>query len=264
MIAEKIRLLLSYLHYYFHSKTKYDVHSPFVYAFITEVLEDNKKYDGYAALRQLSHWAKKNNQLIWREDYGAGTKMSHNQPMKVSQIFRNTAISPKYQRLLFRISRWHKPQTCIELGTGLGMATAALALGNKTSVIYTIEGDPNIAHVAQQHFNALQLYNVHLITGKFDEQLPRWLAQHPQIDLAFIDGNHQYQQTVNYYRMLAPHCHNNSMIIFDDIRWSAGMFHAWKEIISDKSVTLSFDLYRLGIVFFRKENKAKEHYLLYF
>ena len=52
--------------------------------------------------------------------------------------------------------------------------------------------------------------------------------------------------------------------MFDDIYWSDGMQKAWKEICANKEVTLSLDLFKFGIVFFKTENKQKEHFVLKF
>ena len=42
------------------------------------------------------------------------------------------------------------------------------------------------------------------------------------------------------------------------------MQKAWTEICAHKEVTLSLDLFYFGIVFFRTENKEKEHFVLKF
>jgi hypothetical protein len=54
----------------------------------------------------------------------------------------------------------------------------------------------------------------------------------------------------------------NSVLIFDDIYWTADMTKAWEEIKTHPAVTLSIDLYKVGLIFFRKENKQKEHFCL--
>jgi predicted O-methyltransferase YrrM len=262
--VEYLRLFQSYLNYYFRSKTKFDVHSPFVFSFITDVLKDEKNYEAYSALKKLSNELLKNNALITQEDYGAGSKFSGSNTITVSNLFRNTSLSPKYYQLLFRITHYFKPETIIELGTGLGISAAGMALGNEEATVYTIEGNKAIADITKNNFEKFQLNNIQLITGKFDEQLPMILNGISKIDLAFIDGNHHRKKTVEYFHLIAEKCHNDSVIIFDDIRWSKGMYNAWLEIISDKRITLSFDLFRIGIVFFRKENRVKEHYMLYF
>ena len=81
------------------------------------------------------------------------------------------------------------------------------------------------------------------------------------IDLVFIDGNHQKEATLSYFQKLLPLAHNETVFIFDDIHWSAGMEEAWKEIQANPKVTVSIDSFFWGLVFFRKEQK-KEHFVL--
>jgi len=50
-------------------------------------------------------------------------------------------------------------------------------------------------------------------------------------------------------------------IIFDDIYWSEGMQQAWTEICARPEVTLSLDLFHMGVVFFNP-GLTKEHYYI--
>ena len=49
----------------------------------------------------------------------------------------------------------------------------------------------------------------------------------------------------------------------DDINWSDDMNKAWNDIIKDESVTISIDLYRMGILFFNP-SLSKQNFILRF
>ena len=53
-----------------------------------------------------------------------------------------------------------------------------------------------------------------------------------------------------------------TILIFDDIHWSAEMEKAWAEIKANPSVTLTIDLFFIGLVFVRKAQKEKEHFII--
>lgn len=254
--------VLPYIKYYITSATKYDVHSPFVYDFITKILEDNTVYSEYEFLNKQIKTLSKNNSLLETEDYGAGSSFGFEKQKKVSDILYNTAYNKKYGKLLFRIVKYFKPKKILELGTGLGIATAYMALANKNAQIITIEGSKTIASTAIENFKALNISNIKVLNEKFDDVLTEALNELQKVDLVFIDGNHQLISTLNYFNTILPYCSNNSIVIFDDIRWSEDMFKAWNKIIENEVVTLSLDLYKTGIVFFRKEIKAKQHFVL--
>ena len=131
---------------------------------------------------------------------------------------------------------------------------------NANANVITMEGSSEIAAVAKKHFQYLGLKNIEQVTGNFDETLPGVLSRNAQLDFVFIDGNHRLEPTMRYFEWLKPHVHENTVLIFDDIHWSKEMELAWKKIQADEMVTLTIDLFFIGMVFFRKENKVKQHF----
>jgi hypothetical protein len=53
------------------------------------------------------------------------------------------------------------------------------------------------------------------------------------------------------------------MLIFDDIYWSEGMKEAWAAIKAHPDVTVTVDLFWIGLVFFRK-GQVKEDFKIRF
>ena len=197
------------------------------------------------------------------EDYGAGSRHAVGSK-SVSQIARVSAKSPKYAQLLFRLARCSKPHYILELGTSLGISSAYLALADESSVTVTGEGNHAIATIARKNFDSIGLTNVRIITGNFDNTLPEMVAATPHIDFAFIDANHRRRPTLSYFNELLKKMSDRSVIIFDDIHWSAEMEEAWREIKMHPSVMLSVDLFFVGIIFFRPEFKVKQHFRIRF
>jgi predicted O-methyltransferase YrrM len=83
------------------------------------------------------------------------------------------------------------------------------------------------------------------------------------LDLVFFDGNHRYQPTMNYFNLCLKKANENSVFVFDDIYWSNEMTKAWEEIKNHKDVTVTIDLFSVGLVFFRTQ-QAKQHFILKF
>jgi hypothetical protein len=102
---------------------------------------------------------------------------------------------------------------------------------------------------------------IDLRVGNFNNLLPAVLNELTQVDLAFIDGNHTYEATINYFNLLLQKTHYNSVLIFDDIYWSKGMTKAWEEIKHHPKVTVTVDLFYIGLVYFRTQ-QAEEHFKL--
>ena len=54
--------------------------------------------------------------------------------------------------------------------------------------------------------------------------------------------------------------HNNSILAINNIHQSKKMEEVWKKIITQKEVTISIDLFFIGLVFFRKEQVKEKFY----
>ena len=109
----------------------------------------------------------------------------------------------------------------------------------------------------------MNLENVDITLGDFRETLNPKLEEIKQIDLAFIDGNHQENPTIAYFEEILKFTNNESIFIFDDIHWSCGMENAWNYIKSHQKTTLTIDLFFVGIVFVKSE-LSKEHFTIRF
>ncbi len=260
------QLGIRYLKYYFKASNGkgHGMHSPFVFSFITKVLNDNRHFYAYESVEIIRQLLLNDQQLLEIEDFGAGSRVRKNNTRKVCEIANSSLKPKKFGQLLFRIVDQYAPKNILELGTSLGVTTAYLASAREDSKVVTMEGASTIAAVAKNNFRKLQLTNIELVEGNFDETLPTTIQKMKIIDLAFVDGNHRYEPTMRYFRELLPVMHEHSILIFDDIHWSEEMECAWEEIKQDSSVTLTIDLFFIGLVFFRKEQKAKQDFVVRF
>ena len=260
----RLKLAKKYLHYQFTASNAqgHGIHSPFVFDFVRNVLNDRTEYEVYKKVEGLRHNLLKDFTLVDVLDLGAGSALSSHKQRTVSDITRHAAKSKKYGQLLFRIIQYYPVNTVIELGTSLGLSTCYLALANEAGSVLTLEGAPGVAARAQQNFCSLSIKNIRLVTGNFDETLPGVLSSMSTVDCCFVDGNHRKGPTLDYFNSLAEKINSNSILIFDDIHWSEEMEEAWEIIRSHPSVRLSMDLFFLGIVFFREEFKIKQHFII--
>jgi predicted O-methyltransferase YrrM len=256
------KLTIKYLQYYIAAANGkgHGIHSPFVYEFIEKVLNDKTQYDCYSTIEQQRKQLLQNNIAIEVEDFGAGSSVIKTNTRIVSKIAASSLKPKKYSQLLFRMVQHYKPQTVVELGTSFGITTSYLANGKAAAKVYTCEGAKNIAAIAQQTFNNLQLKNVQLVQGDFAVTLPQLLQQLTKIDFAFIDGNHRHKPTVEYFEQLLQRSHAQTIFVFDDIHWSGEMETAWEEIQQHTSVTLTIDLFFVGVVIINPDVKVKQHF----
>ncbi|MEJ7737317.1 MAG: class I SAM-dependent methyltransferase [Chitinophagaceae bacterium] len=260
----RFQLTKKYLHYYLTASNAkgHGIHSPFVYEFVKNVLNDHKHYTAYDKVESMRRLLLTDESLLEIHDLGAGSSLSARPHRKVAHITRYAVKPKKYGQLLFRIVQYHRPRTIVELGTSLGLTTAYLAMADTSASVITLEGAREVAHKAGTNLKDLGLTNVNLIQGNFDDVLTPVLESVAAIDLSFIDGNHRKEPTLRYYAALSQKTHTSSVLIFDDIHWSREMEAAWEIIKADKQVTLTVDLFFVGLVFFKKEFKTKQHFTI--
>lgn len=255
------RLSIKYLQYYLSASNGkgHGTHSPFLFSFITKVLNDKKKYPAYDNVEDLRRTLLNDNTLLEVNDIGAGSSYKQTNRRTVSSIAKNAAKPKKYGQLLYRIMQFYKPGTILELGTSLGITTSYIASARPDVQIVTIEGVPSVAAKARANFQTTGLDNISVVEGNFDEKLSPVLHLMSTVDFAFIDGNHRKEPTERYFQQLLTKVNNDSILIFDDIHWSGEMEQAWSSIKTHPAVRCSIDLFFIGIVLFRQEFKERQH-----
>jgi predicted O-methyltransferase YrrM len=252
---------INYLKYRRLKTNEHGIHSPFVFDLYRYVFLNNNAYYGYEKVEALRTSLSQNNSEVKITDLGAGSASGVKTKRTIKNIVHTASKPLKYSRLLFRLADYFRSDVIIELGTNLGISTASLALARPKSSVITIEGSPEIHKIAVSNFESLEIGNITAACGNFDIELPKILALTDHLDFVFFDGNHRKEPTLSYFRQCLPKAHNNSIFIFDDIYWSKGMTEAWKEIKEHPKVTVTIDIFQMGIVFFRKE-QVKQHFVL--
>lgn len=263
----KSQLLLKYLDYYFTASNGkgHGIHSPFVFEFITKVLNDKTIYPEYEKVEALRNQLLNDDTVLDVEDLGAGSSVSKTNKRSVSSIARTAVKSKKYAQLLYRIANYYDARYVIELGTSLGITTSYLSFAMEDKgYISTVEGAKSIAQIAKLNFKQLKLKNITLYNEPFEDCMSSLIEAYPQVDLLFIDGNHRKEPTLEYFDDFLLCVENESIMIFDDIHWSAEMEEAWEIIKNHEAVRCTIDLFFIGIVFFRKEFKEKQHFVIRF
>ena len=255
----------SYLKFLWNSKNEHGVHSPFVFNLLTKCFYDKKSKPEYSILKNYRKSLLENKSFIDVTDFGAGSKVFKSNRRQISKIAKTAGISPKRAELLFRVTNYFQPKNVLEIGTSLGLATSALALGNPKAKIITLEGCPETANQCQLQFQKFNFNNVDSVITEFENYLQdiklRLKTETENFDLIYFDGNHSKKATLAYFDLLLTTITNDSVWIFDDIHWSRDMEEAWEAIKNHPKVTVTIDTFQWGFVFFRYEQE-KEHFVI--
>ena len=262
---KNLLLIYRYIIFWFKAKTRYRIHSQFVFDFINNILRDKEKYSDYPILWNHRNEMAESTDPIETVDFGigAGKKAYSTRILSLGKIVRNRSHNESRLKLLYRITRYFKPENILEFGTAAGISATYIKKGNPESFMTTMEGCANLAARANESFVELGLGDIEIAVGSFDVTLDDVLKKFTKLDFVFFDGNHRKEPTLRYFEKCVQLSNENSIFVFDDIHWSSGMESAWDEIKNDSRVSVTIDLFWFGLVFFRK-GIEKQDFVLYY
>jgi len=255
-------MLYHYFQYRLHAKTTHGTHSPFVFDLLKKVIYNPHSFYAYQEIEACREQLLQSEEYISCHDLGAGGQgRRNNKPKAVRNITKRALKPAKYGQLLFRLVNYFQAKTALELGTSLGITTCYLCAANSDCQVTTIEGCAEAALVAQKNWQWLGYKNATQYIGNFDDELPLVLKEVRSLDFVFFDGNHRKEPTLNYFNQCLEKSHERSVFVIDDIYWSPEMKEAWEVIKADGRVTVTIDLFFVGLVFFRK-GQAKQDFVI--
>jgi len=244
-------------------KTGHGIHSPFVFDLVSRVFRNKIDHDIVSNIEKVRKRLISDRRSIIVKDLGAGSEKLKTQLRKVSDITRYSPVTKKYGVLLSNLAAEFGKPFIIEFGTSFGISTMYMASACPDAVIFTMEGCPATAEMAYQSFEETGLNNIKVFIGSFDEILPEIANSAVKPGLVFIDGNHRKEPVLNYFNRIAEISDNKTVIIIDDIYYSKEMEEAWNEIKRYEKVSVTVDILRMGIVFFRAGIKHNSYIIRY-
>lgn len=231
-----------YLLYLIQSKTKHDIHSPFIFTLLTQVIQ------------------KKNKKIFEHNETLNKTKKLSDREKKYIWFASNTS---KYSQLVFRLIKNFKAKHIVEIGTSTGINTSYLAITDRENKIYTLEKNKKTSSKAINAFKTLGLNNIKLFDGNISDNLDIVTQEIKHIDFLHITDNDNSKQTYYYFEKCLKYIHNDSVFIFNDIHETKDNEKIWIKIKNNPKVKVSIDLFFIGIVFFKRE-LTKENFMIRF
>lgn len=219
----------SYLKYLLQRKSKYSIHSPFVYEFMTKVANDSGSNRDYDTLLRISR-------LLDGKNYPNRRRR-------------------KQARLLYRLVRFLEPETVLTFGRLSALNTSALALGDLQTKVY-LEQSPDFLET----LNSMGVVNVNLIRRDGDEE-----EQFEQQNTGFVYyslddfGDDSWNNLEDGFGEVDE----DTVLVFEGIHHSRHTEAAWEAVKASEDVSISMDLYRFGLLFFRDGIEKQDFILKY-
>jgi predicted O-methyltransferase YrrM len=215
-------------------------HSPFVYQFITEVLNDDRYFYAYEEIGLASDNLRKD---------------------KSTAAIRKQLPKEKYNKLFFRIVAYYEPSCIIELGVSLGVTTAYLASPNENIKLYNIENDILLSNISTEIPKKLQLKNVIVSAA---QNFPTDNLQKHKGKPGLIVINNASVDYIEIFESLLGIIGEENIIIITGINKSLGNRILFTKLKNQSKKTFSINLFEIGIIFFRREVIKKQDFEIRF
>ncbi len=147
-------------------------------------------------------------------------------------LAKNSIKKTRLAQLIFRLAVYHSPYNVMIIGAKLGITTSYLAKACPKANLIVIEK-------------------------------PKMITEAISLDFVYLNGSYHKESILNYFNWCLPKLNEHSLFIIDDIHRNEDIKSAWAEIKNHPQVTVTIDLFWLGLVYFKK-GQAKEHFKLKF
>lgn len=163
----------------------------------------------------------------------------------------------KFNRLLFKIINYYQPKSILLVDETLGITASYMALANTESTVTSYHSHASTIKLPSETTTHLNIQNISFSSHENS------LQHHQAWDLVFINPKNTTLLTEQLNKII-PQLHSQSILIVNNIHIYGELETIWYHLQTDTSVTLTIDLFQMGLVFFRPENKVAQHFTIRF
>lgn len=242
--------IVSYIRHQIKCRGARWLHPPYLFHLYTSLQNRNTFQAILQRHQRRIKDLKKNNTPVQYVDVGAGAHGSKTQ--KSVAVLAKNALMPSHElHKILILTHLVQPDYFVELGTCLGETSLCLHKAFPLLPLVTLEGAAPLAAFARAQFLKENAKAIDLREGLFVDTLPMVLEAYAAKGrgMYLIDGHHAFEPTLDYADLIFQRSAEGSVLIFDDIHWSPGMFRAWKRIQQHPKSITTITWFRSGWVF---------------
>lgn len=245
MIAKINRLYRKIFH-----RGGHGVHSPFVFDLLTTVIEEDASYYSYEKLIAARLLIHNNIHSVNNGEY------------KLEEYLKKYCFSECEDRLLFRLANRFKPNVIYVIGGDLGLAPIYLTAHSKSAHCVVFEPDERVASYSRLNIgeNSSSGEDIHVSESPDIPDNIDFLVWGRCLSIAGKD----VAFSLNAFEKYLPHINDESVMVISGINSSRENRNTWKKVRAHSRVTVTLDLYSLGIVFFNPKLHRKTYKSLVF
>lgn len=220
----------------------FGIHSPYLYHLISFVLEERSPYYCYDQIESTRKLFKKD----------------------IKSFHRSDKIDTRCGQLLFRLIQDAQFKNLLEIGTSAGFETQYMAFANQKARGITIALSAELTETVQkfQEFNKkLGLKNIELRTLKPHDTTEKIINGLDSLDFVYFNECTGNLKVIDLFEQCFSKINNGSIFVLNKIHINSEKKNAWAKIRMYPEVSVTIDLYDIGIVIFNPELE-KNNYII--
>ena len=232
-----MNITLRKLYRYVFCRGGHGVHSPFVFDLITKVIEEKQAYYCYEPLQTIR----------WQLQSDKSKIKIGDQELSLKRALRRHCFSTNECELLFRLCNYFQPTMIGAIGSGFGLVPLYLTGYSKSARCIVFEPEPAIAQVARNVYKKAVNASIDMIEKTF------YLHPGLQYDFMVWGSGVADEFSMTVFEKTLPHITEKCVIVISGINDSSQAKQTWRTICAHPRVTVTLDLYTLGIVCFHPQ-----------
>lgn len=244
--------LLQFFLYYIKSQSNHKLHSPFVFEFYNHILTSN--------IKESRSYIKKIKELQQSFNKKSNHSVIAAESQKIIQD-SSSHVSLYNLSIVTNLIRYYNCKHIIEISHQMRQyALVACAINEINS--FNILNDSSTPLEFSQKTPQPGLNCINIFNGNFYHSLLEATKKIAGIDLVIFDGNINKADSLSLFEILLDKLHEESIIVIEHIHLDLERSKLWEALIKDPRVTLSIDIFHVGVLFFTKKIHQKQHFVL--
>jgi 16S rRNA G527 N7-methylase RsmG len=237
----------------------FGVHSPFVFNLISKVIDERNPYYSFEDIELVRLCFKFDETIISYKDIISQKEKK----ITIGNAIYKKTLSPKKGALLFRLANYFKAKNILQIGSGMGIPTLYLTSYSKNINCLVLESEESFSEIAKKVIKKGSDKNIEVRVGEYKDTLQEALSDLKEIDIVYFDYCNDYEINYNLFEQCVKYTNVNSIFIINGIKANNNSRKLWNKICDNEKVTVSIDMYSIGIVTFNPKLHKKK-YIVYF
>ena len=241
--------IFQFLIYLYKGQTNSKLHSPFVFQFYQQVLH------AFSEHKEVRKYINNSN--------SPQNILSMHIENTICSYFINSKIPPIADSIILKSIEYFQCENIVLIGSALNKQLLYINNKNKYKNLILFYNNESNAEVMRYFLDQNSICAT-IYEGDYENSIKEMNKSIPRIDMVYFGETELELLSLKYIKKLLENIHDSSIFIFENIHKNKENMEFFEYVKTLPEVTISIDLYYLGILFFTKKIKQQQSFILKF